>query len=242
MAWQGVNVLAVVPARGGSKTIPRKNLCQLGGISLVGRTALVCKDLPWIDRAIISTDDREIAAEGKKYGLEVPFMRPPALAADGANSVDMWRHAWLASEEYYSCHFQISLLLEPTSPLRESSDLERTISILVEGGYDAAVTVSRTPAHYTPHKCLTVDENGLIGFYLEEGARYSMRQFIPAYYHRNGVCYAVKRTTLVEKREILGSNCAAVIIDRPVVNIDDKIELEWAEFLLSRGNMDRNRY
>lgn len=238
MAWQGKSVLAVVPARGGSKSIPRKNLCQLGGISLVGRAALACKDLPWIDRAIISTDDREIAAEGKKYGLEIPFMRPPHLATDGANSVEMWRHAWLASEEYYGCRFQVSLLLEPTSPLRESADLERTISTLVAGGYDAAVTVSRTPAHYTPHKCLTVDDNGLIAFYLEEGQRYSLRQAIPAYYHRNGACYALTRESLVDNKQIIGGSCAAVIIDRPLVNIDHKLELEWAEFLLDKINKD----
>ena len=239
MAWQGKSVLAVVPARGGSKSIPRKNLCQLGGISLVGRAALACKALPWIDRAIISTDDREIAEEGEKYGLEVPFMRPPSFATDGANSVEMWRHAWLTSENYYGLRFEISILLEPTSPLRESADLERTISTLFEGGYDAAVTVSRIPAHYTPHKTLTVDDNGLVGFYLAEGQRYSLRQTIPVYYHRNGICYALTRKSLVENKQIIGSSCAAVIIDRPIVNIDDKLELEWAEYLLTRPSRSR---
>jgi CMP-N-acetylneuraminic acid synthetase len=234
MAYQGLNILAVIPARGGSKSIPRKNLCKVGGISLVGRAAKIALSLDWIDQAVLSTDDEDIAAEGRKHGLDVPFMRPDELSSDTATSVDMWRHAWLASEEHYGCRFDISLLLEPTSPLRVPEDLERTIQALLDGEHDAAATVSRAPAHFTPHKCLTVDDNGHVGFYLKDGAKYSLRQLIPSYYFRNGICYAVKRSTLMEKGAILESQCKAVVIDRHIVNIDEPFELELAEFLLSR--------
>jgi CMP-N-acetylneuraminic acid synthetase len=231
MAWQGMNILAVVPARGGSKSIPRKNLALVGGLSLVGHAAKVVSALPWINRAILSTDDQEIAEEGRRHGLLVPFMRPEELAGDRSTSVDMWRHAWLASEDYFGDRFDISILLEPTSPLRRPEDVERTIRILAEGGHAAAATVSRTPAHYTPHKTLTINENGLIGFYLPEGARHSLRQSIPPYYHRNGVCYAVRRATLVEKAYILEQDCAAVVIERPVINIDEELDLRIADIL-----------
>lgn len=234
MATRGFTVLAVVPARGGSKSIPRKNLCHVGGISLAGRAAQMATSLPWVDRAILSTDDKEIAEECRAHGLDVPFMRPAELAGDLSTSVDMWRHAWLGAEKHYGMKFDISILLEPTSPLRQAGDMERTVRALLDGNHLAAATVSKAPAHFTPHKCLTVNDQGYIGFYLTDGASYSLRQKIPTYYFRNGVCYAVKRETLVDKGQILEERCAAVIIDRPLVNIDEPFDLELAEFLFAR--------
>lgn len=231
---EGRSVLAVVPARGGSKSIPRKNLKEIGGISLVGRAAVVARALPWIDAALISTDDREIRDEAVRHGLDAPFMRPDELSGDTAGSIDMWRHAWLAAEEHYGRRFDISVLLEPTSPMRRLEDVERTVKTLLQTNAPAAATVSRTPAHYTPHKTLTVDEQGTIGFYLSDGARHSLRQGIPAYYHRNGLCYAVTRAHLIEHGRIIDRDAQAVVIDRHVVNIDDPFELELTEWLLNR--------
>ncbi len=234
MPRHGLNILAVVPARGGSKSIPRKNLCSVGGVSLVGRAAETAKSLDWIDHAIISTDDEEIRDEAVAHGLEAPFLRPDELSGDRATSVDMWRHAWTASEEAFGMTFDVSVLLEPTSPLRTAEDVTRTVDTLIEGGHAAAATVSPTPAHFTPHKTLTVDDAGHIGFYLATGAQHALRQTIPPYYHRNGLCYALRRKTLVDDGHILEDGCAAVIVERPIVNIDEPFELELAEWLLSR--------
>ncbi len=234
MAYSGQSVLAVVPARGGSKSIPRKNLATVGGVSLVGRAGALASSLAWIDEAVISTDDDEILAEAIAHGLDAPFVRPPELASDTAKSVDMWRHAWLASEAHYGRRFDISILLEPTSPLRTAADMERTVATVVDGHHAAAATVSPTPAHFTPHKTLTVDGQGCVGFYLEGGQRFALRQSIPRYYHRNGLCYAARRATLVDHGTILDVDCAAVIIERPLVNIDEPFELELANFLLQR--------
>ena len=236
MSYKGFSILAVIPARGGSKGIPRKNLCLVGGISLVGRAAQTASSLEWIDRTILSTDDEEIAAEGQKYGAAVPFMRPPELASDQARSTEMWKHAWLASEDHFNQTFDISILLEPTSPLRRPEDILATVDTLVESGCDAAATFSRAPAHFTPHKCLTLDDDGIIGFYHAQGRQFSIRQKIPNYYYRNGICYAVKRHPLLEKEMIIEENCKAVVIERPVVNIDDLHELEYAEFLLQKDH------
>jgi len=236
MSYKGFSILAVIPARGGSKGIPRKNLCLVGGISLVGRAAQTASSLEWIDRTILSTDDEEIAAEGQKYGAAVPFMRPPELASDQARSTEMWKHAWLASEDHFNQTFDISILLEPTSPLRRPEDILATVDTLVESGCDAAATFSRAPAHFTPHKCLTLDDDGIIGFYHAQGRQFSIRQKIPNYYYRNGICYAVRRHTLLEKEMIIEENCKAVVIERPVVNIDDLHELEYAEFLLQKDH------
>jgi CMP-N,N'-diacetyllegionaminic acid synthase len=234
MSYKGFKILGVIPARGGSKGIPKKNLSRVGGISLVGHAAKVARSVKWIDRAVLSTDHIEIADEGRKWGLEVPFMRPPELATDEARSSDMWKHAWLESEARFDERFDISVLLEPTSPLRRPEDVTRTIECLLESDCDAAATVSPSPAHFTPHKCLTVDGKGIIGFYHPQGGQYSIRQKIPQYFFRNGVCYALRRNTLLEKGVIIEENCKAVIIERPVVNIDDQHELEYAEFLFQK--------
>jgi CMP-N-acetylneuraminic acid synthetase len=234
MAYAGLSVLAVVPARGGSKSIPRKNLQTVGGVSLVGRAAALAASIAWIDEAVISSDDDEIIAEAVTHGIDAPFVRPPELASDTATSVDMWRHAWLAAEKHYGRSFAVSVLLEPTSPLRTADDIEHTVQALTAGNHAAAATVSPTPAHYTPHKTLTVDPQERIGFYLQGGSKFALRQTIPRYFHRNGLCYAVRRATLVDGGTILENDCVAVIIERPVVNIDDLFDLELAKFLLER--------
>jgi len=237
MSFRGLHVLAVVPARGGSKGIPRKNLREVGGRSLVGHAATVAASLSWIDRRVLSTDDEEIAAEGRRWGLHTPFMRPAELASDSANSIDMWRHAWLSSEAHYGMRFDLSVLLEPTSPLRQATDIEATVIRLLEKEeHSGALTVSRTPAHFTPHKTLLIKDQGCISYYLKNGNNFSQRQQIPPYYHRNGICYALHRETLIERGLIIEpGRCAALIIERHVVNIDDLVDLKLAEVLMQEG-------
>lgn len=234
MPWNDQRVFALVPARGGSKGIPRKNLRPVDGVSLIGRAARVARSLPWLDAALISTDDREMAEEGRRYGLEAPFMRPADLANDTATNLEVWRHAWLAAEEHYENRFDLSILLEPTSPLRRPEDVERTVRVLTEGDHGAAATVSRNSGSYTPEKTLLVGEDGCLRHYLPEGRALATRQLIPPYYHRNGVCYAAVRETVVVRKKVIGKDCAAVVIDRQVVNIDEPFEIELAEWLMSR--------
>jgi CMP-N,N'-diacetyllegionaminic acid synthase len=234
MAIRGRKILGVVPARAGSKGIPGKNLRPVGGISLVGRAAALLASLPWADARIISTDGDDIAREAVRHGIEAPFMRPDEHSGDMATSVGMWRHAWLASEAHYGCQFDLSILLEPTSPLRLAEDVERTVALLLDCGAAGAMTVSRTPAHYTPHKTLTLSPEGRVGFYLADGGSYATRQKIPDYYHRNGICYALTRQCLVEQGEIIGADTRALVIEREIVNIDDPFDLEFAEWLMAR--------
>jgi CMP-N-acetylneuraminic acid synthetase len=235
MTWNSLSVLAVIPARGGSKGIPNKNLRKVGGRSLVEHAAGTAAALSWIDRAVLSTDDEKIAEEGRSCGLEVPFMRPAELAGDLSPAVEAWRHAWLASEEHYGCRFDISLLLQPTTPLRRADDVERTVRTMVEGGHRAAAAVSRLPGHYTPEKIVKLDDKGCLSLYSEKNATITSRQAFPTYYFRNGVCYSATRDAVVRDREIAKRDCVGVLIDEPVANIDDPIELEWAEFLAQRS-------
>jgi len=234
MSFRGFSVLAVVPARGGSKGIVGKNLKTVRGLSLIARAARTLAETPSIDRATCSTDDAAIASEAKRAGLAVPGLRPQALASDAAKSIDVWKHVWLEMEQRDGHPYDLSVLIEPTSPLRRADDIELTLSAMLDRGARAAATVSPTPAHYTPHKTLTVDQEGRIGFYLSGGARFARRQDIPAYFHRNGVCYAARRETVVEGGTIIEDDCVAVVLDRPLVNIDEPLDLEIAELLAAR--------
>ena len=233
MSYKGYNVLAVIPARGGSKGIPRKNLCKAGGISLVARAVKFTKALMWIDRVVLSTDDREIAEEGRKYGAEVPFLRPLELAGDTSKSVDVWRHALIEAEKYYNTTFDISILLEPTSPFREPRHVEEVVKKLVDGDYNSVLTVSETDSKSHPLKQMVIKDNH-VGYYDDAGKDIIVRQRLTPVYHRNGVAYAVTRKCLVDQKMIIGSNPSAVIIDKPLVNIDTEQDLKRAQFLLCR--------
>ena len=235
MAYKENTVLAVIPARGGSKRIPHKNLRKINGVSLIGHAAMIAKSLSWIDKIILSTDDERIAEEGRFYGIDVPFMRPSELATDTSLSVAMWKHAWLSAEKYYNIHFDISVLLEPTSPLRIPEDIELTVKTLITNDCFAAATVSKVPADYSPPKTLLIKEKGYLGSYLKDGFEYRS-QNISDYYSLNGICYAVKRKTLLEKGHIVEEDCLPVIIGRNIVNIDEFIDLEFADFLFSKSN------
>lgn len=228
-------MLAVVPARGGSKGIPRKNLCKVGGLSLIGHAARTARALDWLDRAVLTTDDPEMAEEGRRHGLEVPFMRPPELATDDAGPNGMWRHAWLESERHYGCQFDVSLLLQPTTPLRRPEEVARTVATLVEGGHAAAATVCPVPADFLPQRILRLGDDGRLSFYLPEGPEVTRRQDAPPLYYRDGTCYARTRRSMIEEARDVEPDCAAVVIERFVVNIDEPFELELAEFVYGRG-------
>lgn len=234
MSLDNKNILAVIPARGGSKGIPRKNLRKVCGKSLVQLVYECIQQLPWIDASVLSTDDEEIANHGKDLGLNVPFMRPQELSTDEVKSIDVWIHAWLTSEEHYGKKFDISILLEPTSPMRRAEDVNLTVQKLLNSHANAVATVSKTPGHYTPHKTLKLANDGSIKPFMADGIQYSIRQTIPDYYHRNGVCYAVTRESLIDNHNLMESNCLPLIIERPIVNIDEEFDINFAEFMLTR--------
>lgn len=221
-------ILAVIPARGGSKSIPFKNLSKINGKSLIQRVAEIVNSCEHIDKSILTTDNSVIGEEGNRFGIDVPFVRPPELSGDFSNSLDVWKHALLCAEEYYSCVFDYTLLLEPTSPLRTIEDINNVILELVNNKRDSVVTISLTPTHYSPHKALLLS-NGNISFYHENGKNHSIRQTIPNFYHRNGVCYGVSREYLLKTDSVITNETFGLLIERPVVNIDDYFDLELAD-------------
>lgn len=224
-------VLAVVPARSGSKGIPDKNLQTIADVSLIGWAGRVLAKLPWVDARVISTDSPVYAEEARRYGLASPFLRPAALSTDGATAVETLQHALRESERHFPPQFDVILIIEPTSPFRQPDDVERAARRLLETSADSVVSVSPASAKFHPQKLLTLDD-GRLRFLTPAGAGISNRQELrETVYFRNGVCYALTRACLLQRAAIFTENTAADIVTRPVVNIDDPIELEWARFL-----------
>ena len=234
MAFQGRSVLAIVPARGGSKGIPRKNLARVGDRSLIAHAAATACALEWIDARVLSTDDDEMAKEGERHGLDAPFRRPPEFANDTASAAAAWQHAWLASEEHYGRRFDVALWLQPTTPLRDPADVERTLATMLEGGFDSAATISEIPAHVRPERAMTLGGDGQLGFYVEAGRTHANRQTIPTTWFRNGICYAANRETVVGRGLTIAENAAGVPVEGEVISIDDPIELELANVVWRR--------
>ncbi len=228
-------ILAVVPARGGSKGVPLKNLRPLQGVPLVALVGHFTRQLPWLDRAVVSTDHEEIGRVAEAAGLTFSFTRPPELSGDRIGDWDVLSHALSAMEKKDNCVYDVILMLQPTSPFRRVEHVTDTVKKLIEGNFDAVWTVSPTEAKGHPLKQYTVVDDKL-DYYDPRGAQIIARQQLTPVYHRNGVAYAITRECLVEQRSILGKRPSAVIIDEPMANIDTEEDLAWAEYLLMRQN------
>jgi CMP-N-acetylneuraminic acid synthetase len=238
--YEGRRVLAVVPARGGSQGIPLKNLRTVGGVPLVALAGRVVKSLPWIDRAVVSTDHEEIARVAESSGLVAPFRRPESLAGPRIGDWEVLDHALKYMERLDAVAYDIILMLQPTSPSRTPAHVDQTLRVLIEGGFDAVWSVSETDSKSHPLKQLTVGGGRELGYYDPRGATIVARQQLQPVYHRNGLAYAFTRECLVVQKTINGRRTGAAVIEGPVANIDTELDLAWAEFLLSRrGDSDQ---
>ncbi len=231
---QDKKILVVVPARGGSKGIKLKNLQPLKGIPLVSIVGRVVRHLPYVDRAVVSTDHEEIAEAAEASGLDAPFRRPEELSGDRIADWDVLHHALNECEALDGCRYDVVVMLQPTSPFRRPGHVTSAVEHLINGGFDAVWSVSETDSKAHPLKQLVIDGDRL-DYYDPEGAKIIARQQLKPVYHRNGVVYAITRECLEDKQSIKGDNTSYVIIDDPLVNIDTPDDFLYAEFLLQRG-------
>ena len=225
-------ILAVVPARGGSKGIKLKNLREVRGVSLIGYVADVIQNLPEIHTSIISSDHADIISEAMKFGLEAPFIRPKVLSGDRISDIDVLTHALHEIERFKGQKFDIILMLQPTSPFRTTVDVRKTLSKLIEGDYDSVFTISETDSKGHPLKQFNLNGND-ISYYENAGSAIIARQELKSVFHKNGLVYALTRQCLIEQKTLLGVKSSYVLTKRPVVNIDTEFDLILADFLMS---------
>jgi CMP-N,N'-diacetyllegionaminic acid synthase len=227
--------LAVVPARGGSKGVPLKNIHPLLGIPLIAHAARVLSQVPAVDRAVVSTDDDTIAREALRAGLEAPFRRPDSLSGDLVSDQQVLHHALTTMESLEGTRFDVVVMLQPTSPLRRAEHVMSVLEKLIAESWDAVWTVSPTDVKYHPLKQVTVGEDGAMEYYDPRGASIIARQQLAPVYHRNGAAYAVTRECLLEQGTIKGIRTAAVILNEPMVSIDTLGDFAIAERHLQDG-------
>lgn len=229
-------ILAVVPARGGSKGVPLKNIHPLLGIPLIAHAARVLSQVPQIDRAVVSTDNEAIAKEAGRAGLEAPFRRPETLSGDLVSDQQVLHHALTTMESLDGARFDVVVMLQPTSPLRRAEHVMSVLEKLIGESWDAVWTVSPTDLKYHPLKQLTVGDDGAMEYYDPRGPNIIARQQLAPVYHRNGAAYAVTRECLLEQKTIKGARTAAVILSDPMVSIDT-----LGDFAIAERHLASNR-
>jgi len=223
-------VLAVVPARGGSKGLPGKNLKCICGQPLVTRVGRVVAEIPEIDRAVVSTDSTEIAKVAADAGLAAPFMRPDSLSGDLIGDIDVLVHALDAMETIDRCTYDVIVMLQPTSPLRTPAEVIKCLRMFEQKAADSVWTVSVADKKYHPLKQLSL-AGGRLSFFDPRGSAIIARQQLEELYFRNGVAYVVSRDTLINDRTLLGRVSYACVSNVVHISIDTAADLSQAELL-----------
>ena len=233
MSPEPLRILGLVPARGGSKGVPGKNVRPLAGHTLLEYAARVARESGVLDRIILSTDSSQVAEAGRRAGLEVPFVRPAALAADDTPMVPVIEHA-LAELSRQPWSPEIIVLLQPTSPLRRPDHIREAVSMLRETGADSVVTVVEVPRHLSPDYVMRI-EAGRLKPFLPDGARVARRQDARPAWARDGTVYAFRRSTIEQTGGIYGEDCRPLLVDAgDSLSIDSPEDWDEAERLLTR--------
>ena len=225
--------IGIIPARGGSKGLPGKNLRRLGALSLIGHAVASCREATRLARFVVSTDSETIAAEARRHGAEVPFLRPAELASDEAGMVPVLQHAVRWLEANGGPHPDLIVTLQPTSPFRVGADIDETIAKLVASGADSAQTV--TEAAYHPFFMKTLDGDRTVPLF-HEGHKYVRRQDAPPVYQPSGAVYVTRYDVLMTEGRVLGTDNRAVVRGfEASVNIDTEWDFLLAEIVLRQG-------
>ena len=233
----GESVLAVVPARGGSSGIPKKNLERIGGRSLVERAIDVADVTPAIDRTVVSTDSDEIARVARIAGAEI-HDRPPRLARDDSLVIDTLRH--VLDEFTAGGPPTYLVMLEPTCPFRSTDDVSRCLGVLAEG-YDSVATFR--PAEVNPHRTWRVDD-GTPEPFVRDADPWLPRQALPEAYQLNGGAYAFRAAEIPETGHSLlfGETGAVVMPEERSLDIDTELDLELARLLVAKGTLSADEH
>jgi len=236
---KGQTVVGVILARGGSKGLPGKNLARLGGRPLIAHTILAARGARTLDRVILTTDSPEIAAVGRRYGAEVPFLRPARLARDTAHTPPVIEHAVRHLERREGYRVDIVVTLQPTSPFRHPEDIDRGVRMLAGNPrLDSVISVKETAV---PPYWVFRPRRGRLYPFVEDGTDYFLkeRQQLPLTVQPNGALYVTRRG-LLARRGILvsafgGGKTGYVLMDALTsVDIDGPMDLVMANLLVRR--------
>ncbi|GAB6052375.1 acylneuraminate cytidylyltransferase family protein [Magnetospira thiophila] len=225
---EGKTVLAVIPARGKSERLRHKNILDLGGKPLLAWTIEAAQNSSYIDRLILSSDDAEIIAVAEQWGCEVPFIRPDELASEAASSADVVRHALAHVGE----DFDYVVLLQPTSPFRRTADVEGCLELCLQRAASSAVSVRRVEKSLSWMYGLA--EDGTLRPVIQTRGN----EPTPPVYVLNGAVYVVETDWFRQQATFVGPETVAyVMAPEQSLDIDTRLELDFARFLLQQGEV-----
>lgn len=223
-----MRILGIIPARGGSKGVPGKNIKLLNGKPLLQYTAEIAVESKYLTSVILSSDDKQIITVAKSLGIQVPFLRPEELALDTTPTIDAIIHA-LQWYENHAVFFDAVCLLQVTSPFRTVEFLDKAIEKFITSGCDSLVSVQKVPHEYNPHWTFEVNLEGTLKIATGEDQIINRRQELPDAYHRDGSIYITKTEVLLQKHSLYGKSIS--FIETPpefYVNIDTLVDWEKA--------------
>lgn len=227
-----MRILGIIPARGGSKGVPGKNIKLLNGKPLLQYTSEIALESQYLAAVILSSDDNQIIKVAKSLGIQVPFLRPEELAQDTTPTIDVIIHA-LRWYENQAIFFDAVCLLQVTSPFRTVAFLDKAIEKFITSGCDSLVSVQKVPHEYNPHWTFEVNTKGNLKVATGEEKIISRRQDLPDAYHRDGSIYIMKTEVLLQQHSLYGKNTS--FIESPpefYVNIDTVADWEKAEQII----------
>lgn len=227
-------IVAIIPARGGSKGIKNKNIKLLAGKPLISYTIEEACKSKYIDRVIVSTDDEKIVEVSLKYGAEVPFLRPKELAQDDTPGIEVILHAikWLEEKENYKPKYV--MCLQCTSPLRRVHHIDKAIEMIKEKQAPALVSVCESEVN--PYWMKVMDKNNRLIDFIKTNANFYRRQDLPTIFRLNGAIYIAEREILLERKTWFLEETIGYIMERySSIDIDDIVDFQFAEFLIKKG-------
>jgi CMP-N-acetylneuraminic acid synthetase len=236
-----MEILGIIPVRKNSKGIPQKNIQKINGISLVEHTIRTAKKSKKISRLILSTDSSEIAKMGRKLGVEVPFIRPKKFAKSNSSSLDVITHAlkFLKINENYEP--DIILILQVTSPLRQLSSIDKSVSLLQNSNATSVLGVSTMKQN--PFIAFTISSNNFLKPYQKNFQKFFQRQQFPKFYYPSGSIYIFWKKTLKKYGNFYGPRIKPLIVSKEEsIDIDDIFDLFVCENIMKNWNNYKKKF
>jgi len=230
------DILTIIPARGGSKGVPRKNIRELGGKPLIAYTIEAAIGSSFIDRFIVSTDDEEVAEISRRWGAEVPFLRPAEFASDTAKAIEVVKHALLEMEKLDNCEYKVIVYLEPPAPFKTSKDIDTCIEFFFK--YNPASVISVNEANqFHPILMKKIEDNHLKPIWKNEPEGVPRQMYSPTAYMRNGAVYVLKKENILNDVFYGDPVVPYIMPDERSICIDSMLDWYAAEAMIrSKSN------
>ncbi len=232
-------IITIIPARGGSKGVPRKNIKPLNGKPLISYAIMAAKRSKYVDRVLVSTDDKEIAKISKKYGAEVPFLRPAELATDTAQTKPVLQHVITCLEREEGYKPDVVILIQPTSPSVLSGDIDTAVEKMFKTKTNSCVSVCEISER---PEWMYVVKKGMIKLFMKSNIKSTRRQDLPVIYRLNGAIYVTKKDVLMKKNKIIDEKSSSIIMPKErSFDINTFMDFKIVETLMSDKGYNKKR-